>query len=273
MNLNWEEAMALADGVLLNAVRGISDLIQFRGYINVDFADVRTVMCGRSGMALMGTGFGTGENRVRDAVQQAISNPLMEEASINGAQGILINFTIPRKLGLKEIREGISLLNDAADPDAEIIYGTVINPDPECEEVRVTIIATGFPSRDAAQVSFHPRSAAQKMSYPPKPTTPVMSTFCGFSSPYESGHGTPSPLPPRQPSLPPVPVVSLPPRSAQPAGGTETTPVFSDLPTAAAPQDPWGETMELPLGLQMDSAQTEEERQLQVPTYLRRGQK
>ena len=278
MNLGIREAFTMADSVLLNAVKGISDLIQFRGYINLDFADVRTVMSGRSGMALMGMGIGTGESRVRDAVQQAIASPLLEEASINGAQGILINFTIPESLGLREIGEGISLVNEVADPDAEIIYGTVFSPDPECEEVKVTIIATGFPPKDMAQASLHPRPAVQKMSFPPRPTTPVMDPFGSFGSPYDSAPGSPSMVTPRPPSLPPMSTASIPPRPVAVSVELGVAAVVSSLSDQGqiqgqgqgmTPQNQWDEALDLPLGLQMEPAMTEEERQLQIPTYLR----
>ena len=266
-NLNFRESFGLADSVLLNAVKGISDLIQFPGYINLDFADVRTVMSGRSGMALMGIGHGSGENRVMNAVQEAIASPLMEEASINGAQGILINFTIPETLGLREIEEGISLVNDAADPDAEIIYGTVFNTDPKSEDVKVTIVATGFPPKDMAQASLHSRSSSQRMSFPPKPSTPVIEPFGTFRSHYDTAPGSSSMLTPRPPSLPPVPVSSMPPRPTNLSMKPEPAPVLSEPETDLTPWEE--ESQELPLGLQMEPGMTEEERQLQIPTYLR----
>lgn len=146
--LGIREAFTMADSVLLNAVQGISDLIQFHGYINLDFADVRTVMFER-GLALMGTGRGTGETRAVDAMKLAISSPLLEDVSINGATGMLINITGPEDIGLNEIEEAVLLVQEAADPEAEIIFGSVIKPD--SDEVKVTIIATGFSPRDNHQ--------------------------------------------------------------------------------------------------------------------------
>lgn len=144
--LGIREAFTMADSVLLNAVQGISDLIQFHGYINLDFADVRTVMFER-GLALMGTGRGSGDNRAIDAMRQAISSPLLEDVSIDGATGMLINITGPEDIGLNEIEEAVLLVQEAADPEAEIIFGSVIKPD--SDEVKVTIIATGFSPKES----------------------------------------------------------------------------------------------------------------------------
>src|SRR5205807_10254 len=113
------EAFARADEVLLNAVQGISDLINISGHINLDFADVKTVMQNR-GLALMGTGTGEGENRAVTAAHLAISSPLLEDISIRGATGIIINITGPENLTLHEINEAVSLVTEEADRDAEV---------------------------------------------------------------------------------------------------------------------------------------------------------
>ncbi len=136
------EAFGKADDVLLNAVRGISDLININGHINLDFADVRTVMMGR-GLALMGTGFADGENRAVNAAHMAISSPLLEDVSIRGATGIIINITGPESLTLHEISEAVSLITEEADSDAEVIFGSVFNNEIG-ESVKVTVVATGF---------------------------------------------------------------------------------------------------------------------------------
>ncbi|MGI5862024.1 MAG: cell division protein FtsZ [Myxococcales bacterium] len=141
------DAFRRADEVLLNAVQGISDLIQYNGYINVDFADARTIMADK-GLALMGTGVGTGEKRALIAMQQAISSPLLEDATIDGATGLLINITAPKDISLQEINEAVMLVQEAADPEAEIIFGSLINDDPDAQEVKITIIATGFSPKD-----------------------------------------------------------------------------------------------------------------------------
>ncbi len=136
-----------ADEVLLNAVQGISDLIQYHGYINVDFADVKTIMSDK-GLALMGTGRAAGEKRAVNAMQQAIASPLLEDVTIDGATGLLINITGGRDLTLQEVNEALTLVHDAADEEAEIIFGSLID-DEVHEEVKITIIATGFLARDA----------------------------------------------------------------------------------------------------------------------------
>ena len=141
------ETFKRADEVLLNAVQGISDLIQYHGYINVDFADVKTIMSDK-GLALMGTGRSAGDKRALQAMQQAISSPLLEDISIDGATGLLINITGGREMTLQEVNEALTLVHDAADPEAEIIFGSLID-DNISDEVKITIIATGFVSRDA----------------------------------------------------------------------------------------------------------------------------
>ncbi len=135
-----------ADEVLLQAVKGISDLINIRGLINLDFADIRTVMANK-GLALMGTGSAKGENRAVQAATQAISSPLLENVKIDGATGIIINVTGGSDLSLYEVNEASTLITEAASEDAEVIFGAVIDPTIE-DEVRVTVIATGFARED-----------------------------------------------------------------------------------------------------------------------------
>lgn len=140
-----------ADDVLRQAVQGISDLITVPGFINVDFADVKAIMKGM-GIALMGTGHASGENRALEATQSAISSPLLEEASIDGARGVLVNITGGSDLTLHEVDEAMRLIHDAADPDANIIFGTV--PDDRMEnEMKITVIATGFEREYLAAVA------------------------------------------------------------------------------------------------------------------------
>lgn len=131
-----------ADEVLLQAVKGISDLINIRGLINLDFADIRTVMSNK-GLALMGTGSAKGENRAVIAATQAISSPLLENVKIDGATGIIINVTGGSDLSLYEVNEASTLITEAANEDAEVIFGAVINPNLQ-DEIQVTVIATGF---------------------------------------------------------------------------------------------------------------------------------
>ena len=136
------EAFRIADDVLRQAVQGISDLITVPGEVNVDFADVKTIMTGM-GMALMGTGVARGENRALEAAQRAISSPLLEETSIQGAKGVLINISGGSDLTLHEVAEAAQIISEAVDPDANIISGMVIDETLE-EAMKVTVIATGF---------------------------------------------------------------------------------------------------------------------------------
>jgi cell division protein FtsZ len=139
------EAFLMADDILRQAVQGISDLITVPGEINLDFADVKTIMSGM-GMALMGTGIAEGEHRAVEAAQRAISSPLLEDTSIHGARGVLINITGGEDMTLHEVSEAANIIQEASDPDANIIFGTVIDRAMQ-GKVKVTVIATGF-SRD-----------------------------------------------------------------------------------------------------------------------------
>jgi cell division protein FtsZ len=136
------EAFFKADEVLLNAVRSISDLIVGSGHVVVDFADVKTIMSER-GMAIMGIGEASGENRARDAAQKAISSPLLEDISIHGARGVLINVTGNQDMTLHEVHEASSLIQEQAHDEAKIIWGLVYDDAME-NSMRITVIATGF---------------------------------------------------------------------------------------------------------------------------------
>jgi cell division protein FtsZ len=135
------EAFGIVDDVLRQGIQSISDLITVHGLINVDFADVKTIMS-NAGSALMGIGRGSGENRALDAAKQAINSPLLE-LSINGAKGVLFNVTGGADLGMFEIDEAAKVITQAADPQANIIFGSVIDPNIS-NEIRITVIATGF---------------------------------------------------------------------------------------------------------------------------------
>ena len=139
---SFAQAFQAADDVLRQAVQGISDLITVPGFINLDFADVRTIMQGM-GMALMGTGYARGENRAIEATQEAISSPLLEEASIKGAKGVLINITGGPDLTLFEVNEAATIVRQEADEDANIIFGHVID-ESMADAMKITVIATGF---------------------------------------------------------------------------------------------------------------------------------
>src|SRR5712692_3247252 len=137
-----QEAFRIADSVLQQAVQGISDLILVPGLINLDFADVRTIMSGM-GIAMMGTGVGHGEHRALDAAQKAVASPLLDDTAIAGAKGVLINFTGGTDLAIHEVEEAARIVQEAAHDDANIIFGAVIDPH-MTDEVRMTVIATGF---------------------------------------------------------------------------------------------------------------------------------
>jgi cell division protein FtsZ len=136
------DSFKVADDVLRQAVQGISDLITVPGLINLDFADVKSIMAGM-GLALMGAGRASGEHRAMEATQQAISSPLLEEATIEGAKGVLINITGGPDLTLYEVNEASSIIREAADDDANIIFGAVIDETMR-DEMKITVIATGF---------------------------------------------------------------------------------------------------------------------------------
>lgn len=183
------EAFAKADEVLLQAVQGISDLINISGHINLDFADVRTVMTGR-GLALMGTGQATGENRAVAAAHIAISSPLLEDVSIRGATGIIINITGPEDLTLHEINEAVSLITEEADPEAEVIFGSVFSSSIG-EAVKVTVIATGFPivKQTAALTVNAPAKTAATLPVTPDRVDPILSSqAAGFAAVQPPSH-------------------------------------------------------------------------------------
>jgi cell division protein FtsZ len=153
------DAFKIADDILRQAVQGISDLITVPGEINLDFADVKTIMHGM-GMALMGTGVSSGEHRAVEAAQRAISSPLLEEASIEGAKGVLINVTGGPDMTLFEVHEAASIIQEAADEEANIIFGTVIDPRMK-DEVKVTVIATGFDAATKGLLNARGESLSQ----------------------------------------------------------------------------------------------------------------
>jgi cell division protein FtsZ len=186
-NTTMLDAFARADDILLQAVRGISDLVTVHGLINLDFADVRTIMS-EMGMAIMGSGTATGENRAVEAAQKAISSPLLEDFSIRGAKGVLINITGNAELSLHEASDAASLIQEEAHEDANIIFGAVID-ESMGDELRITVIATGF-GQEAAEEE-----------QPPEPATarPAFANGNGGGHAYGSRNGytlPPRPLPP-----------------------------------------------------------------------------
>jgi cell division protein FtsZ len=150
-NMTLIEAFKKADEVLFHAAKGISDIIVGHGIINLDFADVRTIMA-ETGMALMGTGIASGDNRSVEAAQKAISSPLLEDISIEGARGLLINITGGENMTLSEINEATTLIQKEAHEEANVIWGMVIDHAMK-EEIRVTVIATGFGKKEEKKAS------------------------------------------------------------------------------------------------------------------------
>src|SRR5689334_1713699 len=178
------DAFCTADDVLRQAIQGISDLILVPGLINLDFADVKTIMSGM-GLAMMGTGLGEGESRAIDAARRAISSPLLEGASVNGARGVIINVTGGPDLSLIEVSDASTIVQEAADEDANIIFGAVVDPALK-GKVKITVIATGFdptasvrPATSAAQtpVDMTPYTEAARLRPEPAPVPAAQPRF------------------------------------------------------------------------------------------------
>jgi cell division protein FtsZ len=168
----FQDALKKADEVLLHATQGISTLISRTGLVNVDFADVRTVM-ENGGSALMGTGIGRGENRAMEAAQQAISSPLLDNISVAGSTGVLLNITGGNDLTLGEVTQISEIVHDAVGDDAEIIFGAVNEPAMQ-GEIRVTVIATGFDRQiDAGLAGVAARVSSQPAAAVPRNVIPI----------------------------------------------------------------------------------------------------
>ncbi len=240
-SMSLADAFKRADEVLLHAVQGISDLITVHGLVNVDFADVRTIMA-EQGMALMGTGRSSGPNRATEAMQAAISSPLLEDVTLDGAMGLLVNITGGASLTLHEVDEAVSMAQAAADPDANIIFGSVVDERMD-GEVKITVIATGFAKAEGAR----PRGGIPRQA-----ALPVLG---GGRAP-----GSPSPAPPAartaaEPrSMPARPAPSravAPPEEPAPAPRPRTAPVRASRDVG--PYTPG------------------EDDQYDIPAFLRRG--
>jgi cell division protein FtsZ len=169
-NMSILETFKKADDVLLQAVRGISDLITVHGLINLDFNDVRTIMS-EMGMALMGAATASGEDRAVEAAQKAISSPLLEDVSIQGARGVLINITGGPDLTIHEVNEAATLIQEEADDEANIIFGAVIDESLH-DQIRITVIATGF-GEPREEVKRPPSVATHTAVAPPVQAQPA----------------------------------------------------------------------------------------------------
>jgi len=241
-NAAVKDAFKLADEVLLNAVRGISDLITVHGIINLDFADVRTIM-NEMGMALMGTGVGRGENRAEDAAQAAISSPLLEDLSINGAHGVLINITGSQDMTLYEVNEASTLVQEAAHEDANIIFGAVIDESLPEDELRVTVIATGLEDGRARRGRGAERASAEDMD-----NVRVL----------RRSEDAPS-------SAPAAEVEVEPARAEAPAPAPESAVQGEDW------MSPFDDELDVPTFLRRSSERREDEDDKELPAFLRRS--
>jgi len=188
-NTSLLDTFRRADDILYQAVKGISDLIFFEGLVNVDFADVRAVMS-EMGMAMMGTGESSGDNRAIEAAEKAVSSPLLEDISIHGARGVLINVTASPDVTLQEVNEAAELIHAEAHEDANIIWGMVIDDQVE-DKVRVTVIATGFGDalEDATTVSMASVSSAQQPVAPAESSMGSESELPAFARKNKEGSG------------------------------------------------------------------------------------
>jgi len=239
-----------ADEVLLNAVQGISDLITIPGLINVDFADVRTIMS-NMGVALMGTGTAGGETRAVVAAKMAVESPLLEDVQIDGATGILINITGGANMTLVEVNQACSLIQEAAHEDANIIFGSVID-DEMGDRLKITVIATGFTSRDARRI--------ERMDATRQVRGPAQGSLAMPHAPEPAAMA-------RQPAAQRTPEIR---RAATPApaAGAGTARVTPAPPARPAGEKPvrhisWEELR------QMTGASEDE---LDIPTFLRNGE-
>jgi cell division protein FtsZ len=258
-DMSMLEAFRRADDVLLQAVRGISDLIVRPGIINVDFADVRTIMsC--TGKALMGTGYGRGAGRAMEAADVAVNSPLLDDISIAGATGILINFTAGPDVKLREVQEAARMIQESAHEDANIIFGLVTDPNME-DVVKVTVIATGFEvagqdglvvSASSQGLQHHAATHYPAQAYTPALRTPVQQALARNSVPLSAG--APQSHAQLQRGVP-----REPPRNvlARPARGVESAPRHS-MPEPV-PARAFG------------ASAIHDEAVLDIPAYLRRS--
>ena len=185
------EAFRVADDILRQAIQGIADIITTTGHVNVDFADVRTVMA-YTGRAVMGLGIGRGTDRAKDAASRAISSPLLEDGSIEGARGVLLNITGGPSLSLHEVNEVASIVQEAADSQANIIVGQVINQDLG-DELLVTVVATGFEGPKKEEAPAVPRSLLKPSLEPIRAPQPVPAPV-GAATVLRASNPTVSPL-------------------------------------------------------------------------------
>ncbi len=264
-NTAMKDAFKLADDVLHNAVRGISDLITIHGLINLDFADVRTIM-NEMGVALMGTGVASGEDRAEEAARMAISSPLLEDLSIDGAHGVLINITGGPDLSLFEVNEASSLIQEAAHEDANIIFGAVVDDTLPEGEMRVTVIATGLEGEHMRRDDRDRRPApvieeAGKVMPLRREPVPVE------HAPTSAEQTT---------MLPPAPAPVAEPAPAAPAPAPVASPVHAgEPPRDGRNEDDWmspfEDELDVPTFLRRRGGEDDEEEDRDTPAFLRRS--
>ena len=228
------EAFAQADNVLHQAIQGISDLILVPGVINLDFADVKTIMQGM-GRAIMGTGYGTGENRSIEAATGAISNPLLDDLRVDGARGVIVNVTGGPDISMHDVNDAVETIQNAAHEDAQIIMGSVTDPEME-GKVKITVIATGFGEEGAKRVAVVQGQASAN--------TPV--DLAGYTE-WKGGEESAAPIAVASPGsnvglvLPRRPLIGLstPVQDAEheQATGNDELDAETDLPDANEPED------------------------------------
>ena len=228
------EAFAQADNVLHQAIQGISDLILVPGVINLDFADVKTIMQGM-GRAIMGTGYGTGENRSIEAATGAISNPLLDELRVDGARGVIVNVTGGPDISMHDVNDAVETIQNAAHEDAQIIMGSVTDPEME-GKVKITVIATGFGEEGAKRVAVQQGEASAN--------TPV--DLAGYTE-WKGGEESAAPIAVASPgsngglvlSRRPLIGLSTPVQDAEheQATGNDELDAETDLPDANEPED------------------------------------
>ncbi len=250
-NTAMRDAFKLADDVLHNAVRGISDLITIHGLINLDFADVRTIM-NEMGVALMGTGIASGDGRAEEAARMAISSPLLEDLSIDGAHGVLINITGGPDLALYEVHEASTLIQEAAHEDANIIFGAVIDETMPEGEMRVTVIATGLDGdhvrrgRDEREVYVDAGNVTPLRREPPADRAPLSASA-------------------ERREAPPQQTTMLPP-AAEPHAPARPAPRSSD-----EWMSPFEDELDVPTFLRRQGSEDDDEEDRDRPAFLRRS--
>jgi cell division protein FtsZ len=264
-NTPLREAFQRADEVLLQAVRGISELVTVHGLINLDFADVRSIMA-EMGLAMMGAAAASGENRAVEAAQRAISSPLLEDLSIKGARGLLINVTGGTDLSLYEVNEAASLIQEEAHEDANIIFGAVID-DQLSDEIRVTVIATGFgdlETRYAPRTHAGSTHVTSPLTTPLPPPPPPIPTHSAVTAPVQSA--ATRPIEPANEPVSPSQVKMFPSKPVRRLGLIVDESL--DIPTfKRRAQEGSQGTVKLEPGSQIDNNDD-----LDVPTFLRKHQ-